>query len=441
MRRGLAGLILGISLVLASVAWSGFVLTHTVLDPGRSERLADQLLDNEVLREALVGRLAGAMGAALPPEFLVPDQQLEEAAAVALEDPRVEALVRDGIVRVHRNALEGNPEPVALDTTALGEASRDALVAVRPELAMVLPEAPPLTVELPTVGLSWLGRLRELAQQVSLLLGAVSLVGILLSLLVARNRPAVLRRVSFWAFGAAAFWLIVGYGIPVLARSLAPSSTAIASAMIDVFFGAMIPPAVTMGVFGAILLGASLLWASASERRGARVLQPGAASNGRGRQEVPAGRGRTTSNIRPIAAATATPDRAAPTGAAPRAEGGPRPRVDATQVLPVVPDARAPARPSASPTPTPTPTPTPHNAVPSAPRWVEGVGYVEDGSEKPASGPSTHSTIAERTFACSGSFRHSCLSPGHTRRSTDGSRPSGSDALGGTRASSPPWST
>ena len=66
MRRGLAGLILGLSLAIASLAWAGFVMNHTVLDPGRSERLADQMLENETLRAALVSRLADSMAAALP---------------------------------------------------------------------------------------------------------------------------------------------------------------------------------------------------------------------------------------------------------------------------------------------------------------------------------------------------------------------------------------
>lgn len=343
MRRSLAGLILGLSLVLASVSWAGFVLTNTVLDPGRSERLADQLLDNEVLRSALVGRLVAGMEATLPPEVPVPRQQLELAATAALDDPRVDALVREGIVKVHRNALEGSAEPVTLDASALGAASRDALVGVRPELATVLPEAPPLAVELPTGGLSWLGKLRDLASRISLLLGLVAAAGIAISLFVAKNRPAILRRVSVWAFGAAAFWLVVGYGVPFLARTVAPSSTAIISAMIDVFFGAMIRPAVMMGVFGLILLAFSMLWATMSNRRGAALLQPARTQASQGRASRPSPGG-ATSNIRPT----------------------PSPRADPTQVLPVtrIPGPSGPA-------------PAPQPDQRSSPRWVEGQGYVE----------------------------------------------------------------
>lgn len=373
MRRGLAGLILGLSLVLASVSWAGYVLTNTVLDPGRSERLADQLLDNEALRAALVGRLVAAMEASLPAAVPVPRQQLELAANVALDDPRVDTMVRDGIVRTHRNALEGNTEPVVLDASALGAATRDALIGVRPELAGVLPEAPPVNIELPTAGLSWLGRLRNLAQRVSIILGAAAALGVILSLFVAKNRPAILRRVSIWAFGASAFWLVVGYGVPFLAETVAPSSTAIIAAMIDVFFGAMIRPAILMGAFGGLLLVASMLWGSVSQRRGAAILQP--ARRGTNADHTGPGRGGVSSNVRPPGQAVA--DRT-PTGQtrvvrpATGQEPSLRPttpptspvpaRVDATQVFPTV---------AAQP--------------PSTHRWVEGVGYVEGSPDEGAS--------------------------------------------------------
>lgn len=379
MRRGLAGLILGLSLVLASVSWAGYVLTNTVLDPGRSERLADQLLDNEALRSALVGRLVAAMEASLPAAVPVPRQQLEQAANVALDDPRVDTMVRDGIVRTHRNALEGNTEPVVLDATALGAATRDALIGVRPELAAVLPEAPPVNIELPTAGLSWLGRLRNLAQRVSTILGAAAALGVILSLFVAKNRPAILRRVSIWAFGASAFWLVVGYGVPFLAKTVAPSSTAIIAAMIDVFFGAMIRPAVLMGGFGVLLLMASMLWGSASQRRGATILQP--ARRDAGGDRTGPGRGGISSNVRPPGQTSPDQTRAVrpPTPQQP----SPRPtvappatpaRVDATQVHPTqaYPAQVHPAQ--IHPTqihPTVGAQPSPTH------RWVEGVGYVE----------------------------------------------------------------
>lgn len=387
MRKGLAGLILGLALVVASVSWAGFVMTRTVLDPSRSERLADQLLDNEVLRQALVGRLSDAMGAALPAEAPVPRQQLETAADRALEDERVEALLRDGLVQIHQNALEGNDVPITIDATALGAAARDSLVETRPELESVLPAAPPMEVDLPTAGLSWLGGVRSAVTRYTNLLAMVAAAGALIALLVTKDRPAVLRRVSFWAFGAALFWVIVGYGIPFLAETLAPSSGAIVAALVDVFFGAMIPPAIMMAVFGGLLLGASFLWSTVSDRRPAALMQPRGSTgdpNPQLGQAVGTGRvsgvGRQTSNVRPGGNATTGPSQPAeqvmPTYAD-RTSVMQRSEADPTMAMTgddkSVPDNEPWSR--AEPAP----------AVQSTFEWQEGIGYVERESGEPSS--------------------------------------------------------
>ncbi len=409
MRRGLAALILGLSLVVASVAWSGYVLTHTVLDPGRSERLADQILDNEVLRAALVDRLADSMEAAVPGDAAVPRQLLEAAATTALENPEVENLVRAGIVDMHRSALEGDAEPVTVDAAALGSASREALVAVRPELDALLPAAPTLEVELPVGGLSILGKIRSFVEQATTILAFIAIIGAASAFAIAKNRPAVLRRVAFWAFGTAVFWLIVGFGIPFLADKLAPSSTAIISAIVDVFFGAMIRPGLIMAAFGAACLAASFFWAAGSATAGARLLQP--TDDAPAARRAPAGQrrgvGSTQSNVR----RTTTPDLPgqppAQTGAAQRAAAAEQlarqrayeaqqqaiaeqhARRQAAQESPryTQPPATAPApthRPGGVDPTTAMPQPnTPSPDVPSLgkpPRWEPGVGYIDDES-------------------------------------------------------------
>ncbi|MEZ5377615.1 MAG: hypothetical protein R2733_14010 [Acidimicrobiales bacterium] len=410
MRRGLAALILGLSLVVASVAWSGYVLTHTVLDPNRSERLADQVLDNPVLRAALIDRLATSMEAAVPGDTPIPRQLLETAAATALDNPEVENLVRNGIVGVHRSALEGNAQPVTVDAAALGSASRAALVNVQPELDAVLPAAPALEVELPVGGLSVLGRIRSFVEQATTILAFIAIIGATTAFAIAKNRPAVLRRVAFWAFGTAMFWIIVGFGIPFLAERIAPSSTAIISAFIDVFFGAMIRPGIFMAAFGGACLAASFFWAAGSATAGARLLQPGGdapldrqPNRGSGRGGV----GSTASNIRrpspnDIAAAQraeqqrqayeaqqrASHELALRHQAAQQAAGAQRPptytQPPASTPRPVdpttaIPQPSAGTRPSTGPQPSATP-PETSEASPfgRAPRWEPGVGYLDD---------------------------------------------------------------
>ena len=279
MRRGLASLIMGLSLLLATASWAGFVMSRTVLDPGRSERLADTLLDNEEVRAVIVDRLADSVESQIPAEVPVTRNTIETAADAALEDPRVEGLIRDGFVRAHQNALEGNDDPVMLDASALGNAGRDAVVALQPELDAVLPATPSLEVQLPSTGLSWLGTVKRYVDRFTLIGGVLSLIGVTTAFVLARNRAAALRRIAFWAFGASAFWLAVAYALPWILERVAPSSVSIASAAIDVFFEAMIRPAVTLAAIGVGLLLLSFIWPSIERRRPAAQLDTGGRPN------------------------------------------------------------------------------------------------------------------------------------------------------------------
>ncbi len=394
MRRGLAGLILGLSLVLASVSWAGFVMTRTVLDPGRSERLAEQVFENEQLRDALSDRLASGLETAIPGDLQVPPELLKAAADKALDDPAVQKLVKDGIVATHRNALEGNSDPLTIDASALGAAVRDSLVSLSPELEAVIPAVPPVEVTLPTGRLSFLGRIRNFVEKVTTICGALALVGAAAALLLTTDRPGVLRRVAMWAFGAAAFWMVVGFGIPWLAGKLAPSSDAIIAAVIDVFFGAMIPPAITMAIVGAVLFGVSLAWSTASARQPAAASPATAAAAPATHQPVqrqPVQRqaqdrrqsAGVSSNIRPPRQGTQpvtgqVPATPAATGQVPAYFPPTGPLADPTTIQPS-PDPTVPLQPAPENEPDPWATTGPQPTRPATPepQWVEGVGYVD----------------------------------------------------------------
>lgn len=387
MRKGLAGLILGLSLVVASISWAGFIMSRTVLDPGRSERLAVQVFDNEELRSVLVSRLAESLGAAVPGDIVIPSQTLEAAAGVALDNPQVQALVQEAIVDTHRQALEGDVQPVIIDSSVISDALRTGLVQTSPELEATLPELPAASIELPTSGLNFLGTLKGFVDQVTLLAALTALAGGATALVITSDRPSVLRRVAFWAFGASLFWLLVGFGIPYLAGLVGPASSALITAAIDVFFGAMIRPAIFMGAVGIGLLIASLVWTGVAERQPARVAQPARTPRGQG--------------------AINTANRIGTAGPTAPVEGYGRPipqrPIDQTvvQSSPLIPQQEPTARPghstapvSQAPSPaagtqpgTPTnptqPSTTPDNvwAPETQPRrdpvWVEGRGYVD----------------------------------------------------------------
>lgn len=337
-------------------------MNRTILDPGRSERLADQVFENEDLRLAVTDRLAQSLQAAIPGEIEVPPELIQQAADLALDDPAVQRLVRDGLVATHRNALEGNSEPVTIDATALGTAARSALVSLSPELETSLPEIPPVEVTLPTGRLSILGSIRNLVEKTTTICAALALVGGVGSLLLTTNRPAILRRVSYWAFGASAFWLVVAYGVPWVARTLSPSSDAIIAAIVDVFFGAMIPPAITLAVVGAALFGASFVWSAAATRDPAPRQSRQSEQHEEIRYADDAG-GRRMSERRtsPGISSNIRPPREEPQQSIPQ------------QSQPIQPHAQQPV--AHDPWTATNPEPPPVERPPK--RWVDGVGYVD----------------------------------------------------------------
>lgn len=375
MRKGLAGLILGLSMVVASISWAGFIMSRTVLDPGRSERLAVQMFDNEELRSVLVTRLADSLGAAIPGDIVVPSQTLEAAASLALDDPNVQAFVQESIVATHKQALEGNAQAVVLDSNIVSGALRSALVEANPNLDGAIPELPSTTIELPISGLNFLGTLKGFVDKVTLLAGLAALAGAVTSLVITSDRPAVLRRVAFWAFGASLFWLLVGFGVPYLAALIGPASSALITAAIDVFFGAMIPPAIIMGGIGVALLVASVTWGAVADRQPARVAQPPRTPRGQG--------AKNTANRIGTAAPTAPVE----------SYGRPVPQrpIDQTvvQSVPLIAEQPPTARPGPQASPVrpsdPTPAGNPNSTDPWAPEvaprrepvWIEGRGYVD----------------------------------------------------------------
>ncbi len=394
MRRGLASLIIGLSLLVATASWAGFTLSRTVLDPGRSERLAEQLLENPQVRDALVDRLSDAVEPQIPAEVPVSRSLIESGAETALDDPRVRALIIDGVVQYHRNALEGNPEPVVIDAAALGSASRDALVAVRPELDQFLPAVPVIQLELPTTGFTWLATLKRFVDRFTLLGALIALAGATLALLVAQDRGAVLRRVAFWGYGAAAFWLVVGFAVPRLADLLSPTSGAIASAAVDVFFGAMIRPAITLAIVSTVVLLVGFLLPAIGGRRGARMIQPRGGPGGPPPVAAPGpivGPPTGAAPAVPVAPASVSPARSAATVAMPTAAGVTRTTPDPTMVAPR-PGAATPTTRIDNTAEMLRPT-TSADAVSAAnaadtietpPDWEEGVGYVDEAEPNPS---------------------------------------------------------
>ena len=364
MRRSLAAAVLGISLWLGSLAWSGFVMTRTVLDPDRSEDVADALLEDEAVRQQLEANIAGSVASALPPGAPVDRAALDAGAEAALDSPAVELLFRDALVRTHQAFLGEGDAPRSIDGGAFGSGARDAVVAERPELDGVLPDAPSVEVPLPTERLPNLGPVRRGLLTAVPVLALAAAIGVALALVVTTDRRRVVRRAGFWAIGLGAFVLVFAFGIPALAERFAPDQAQIVAALVAALAASTKGPALALAGVGATAVLLSLVWrrTAAAAPPPAPAPAPGAVASTvdrRARRSRQPRRDLPTPGRRPVpSAAPAGPPRRSPVPDADRTSvWAPAPGADRTRVE--APEPRGPRE---------------------GTRWVPGTGWVHDGS-------------------------------------------------------------
>src|SRR5918999_4775494 len=139
MRRVASSVLVVVGLFAASVAWGGFAARFPVLDSGRSARIADTLVEQPVLRDAVAEGLTSALQQALPPGTPISPDELDAVAHQALDDPRATAALRSALLASHQRLIGargsgGVPRndsdgPVSFDVSPIAAAGRDALVA------------------------------------------------------------------------------------------------------------------------------------------------------------------------------------------------------------------------------------------------------------------------------------------------------------------------
>jgi hypothetical protein len=361
-RRLVGGALVAFGLIAASMAWAGYAASRTVLDPGRSEAIATDLYQDREVRAQLRSSMASALGAALPANVRVSRTELVAAADRALDDPAVEALLVDGLVRAHQRFLGADPrpdDPIVIDGAALARAGRASLVNVRPDLINAIPEPPSVPVTLPTERLPDAGGFRTWLNGAVATLAAIAVGLVVAAFVLTNDRPRVLRRVGFWAIGASVFWLVVGVVLPELAHLLIPGAAAILAAMWGIAAGGMVEPSLTALIAGVAAVIVSFLWVAIAALFGVRQRATPRTAEPRPRREpAPAPRPSTPGPLQsPVPA---------PVHGASQPVRTPGP-ITPPQGTPVVAPVPAPA-PSAARAPFPA----------SAPRWVEGIGYVDD---------------------------------------------------------------
>ena len=411
-RRVIAGLILGPALFIGSFAWTGFVALRTVFDEDRSSDIAEELLDNDAVRDQIAENLGRAIEAAVPDSVDLTAEQVDLAAAAVLADPAVEALILDSLSRTHRAFLGDGDAPQEIDLGPVLASARQQIAGFAPGVAASLPEE--LVVELPTERIPDASPVKSFLEATVPLLAGISVVMALMALLTTSDRPSALKRAAYWSIGTTAVYLIVGLGIPFLLRRFAPEQAEVLAALLAVVLRATLVPSIVLGTIGAALLAMSMFWSPGGRRaepvasrkvRAAPVpatVRPSAPST-RGRAPRPAPsaapgpapRPKQDPNPAPTPAATPSPNPAP-------APAKPPPVPTAEPPAPAGPPAFAPP-PGNEPTPPPRPTlptrakppdpiklpawtgepqaETPPRAKWLPPKWVDGHGWVMDADD------------------------------------------------------------
>ncbi|RMH74144.1 MAG: hypothetical protein D6683_12935, partial [Actinomyces sp.] len=270
LRKGFAALLLGPSLLLASLAWSGFIALRTVFEPDRSRTVAEEVLADEGVRDQLASNVARGLDAVIPDAVPVTSTQLDQVARAVLADPRFTDLVLTAFVDSHRAFLGEGRAPETLDLAPLADTARSALASLDPALANAVPASEQLVIDLPTEHIPDASPLRRFLQAAVPTLAVLAGLGALAALLVTSDRPSVLRRAAFWALGTTVFYLAVGVGVPWVLRQAAPAQTEVLAVFLAALFASTVQPSLVLAGAGVVCLVVSWLWPSGEGRDRAR---------------------------------------------------------------------------------------------------------------------------------------------------------------------------
>lgn len=293
MNRIVSRLLLRAALVAASLAWAGFVFTHTIGDPGRGERIATAVLADDEARAEIVAPVTDAIvsGAGLPD-----DQRILVADRVdgLLADPATARTFIDPFAGSWARMLgEDDPRPAEFDLAPI----LDDLAALVPELADVLavenyvdqpvvvdsldavadpstldpgvvdpnaildaasaePVVPLGSVPLPRTQLRWMDSARNWIDAATLPL-AVLAAGLVAIAFAIGERRRVLRRAGWWAVLAGMSWVVLPPLLVWAAQKWASGADAVVAVGLGEAVSGLRPTAVLLVLAGASSIAAS----------------------------------------------------------------------------------------------------------------------------------------------------------------------------------------
>lgn len=287
MIRILSRLLVRVAIVVASLAWAGFVFTQTVGDPGRGEQIAAAVLDDDQARAEIVAPISASVmrTAGLPPELRpVVDAEVDRG----LRDPRGAQAFIDPFAGSWARLLgEDDPRPPEFD--------------IAPLLAQLTVIAPPDTdagriavpgVPLPRARLGWMDGVRSTIS-VSVLPLALVAAGLFAAAFAIGDRRRVLRRLGAWAVTAGLVWVALPPLAAWAARRWAPGADSVIAAALDEATSGLLVIALGLVVGGVAVFASSFAVAptraaSSPSHSTRRRTSSGAASRSEPRRRAPA---------------------------------------------------------------------------------------------------------------------------------------------------------
>jgi hypothetical protein len=249
-RRTAPRLTVSLAILVASLAWGGWVFLHTVGDPHRAERIAHAILDDAEARDELAKPLADQLVSAAS---LDPSQRDLVAATISdiLSDPRIIGNITDAIGSVQANALGiDDPRPTVIDVGMLTSLVREHLAPISPQLAALIPPSTE-KLELPHVESPAIRNLYTLAHTWTPWAALVSILAFI-ALIIWGDERVTLRAFGIWGISAGLFWAIGPRIGPWIAGMVAPNYNALAHATVNAVSKQLTIAATFLLVFGVL---------------------------------------------------------------------------------------------------------------------------------------------------------------------------------------------
>jgi hypothetical protein len=241
-----------VGFLAALVGYNAWITARTLLDPDATRVAARTLVTTPAVQRSLSDNVTRAVEDKLTEAGA--DPEIRAAVGDALRDPRVATAFADAVASL----MEEHDGRIMLDAGPLTAAVHDALERHDPELAADLATKKPLRVELDADKVPNLSTARAKVQRTATIGIACAILLIGGSLLMVRDRKAIMR------LGRRTVYLATG---PLLLYALAPrlldghgDVPATIARVLHSYSGRAVPSAVVLVVSGATIALTAMVW-------------------------------------------------------------------------------------------------------------------------------------------------------------------------------------